>query len=68
VDIDYGDYETPFSAVYYSIVTLTTLGYGDAVPASMSAQVIAIIEALLGYIGLGGLLSILSNKMARRSD
>ncbi len=68
VDIDYGAYETPFSPLYYSIVTLTTLGYGDAVPASMPAQVLAVSEAILGYIGLGGLLSIFAQKMARRAE
>lgn len=68
VDIDYGAYETPFSPLYYSIVTLTTLGYGDAVPASLPAQVLAVSEAILGYIGLGGLLSIFAQKMARRAE
>jgi len=68
VEIDYGPYKTPFSAIYYSIVTLTTLGYGDVVPISLGAQIVVIAEALLGYVGLGGLLSILANKMARRAD
>jgi uncharacterized protein YjbI with pentapeptide repeats len=68
VEVDYGDYETPFSPFYYSIVTLTTLGYGDVHPASLGAQIFAMAEACLGYIGLGGLLSILSNKIARRAE
>ena len=68
VGVDYGDHETSFSPFYYSVVTLTTLGYGDAVPASTAAQVLAALQALLGYVGLGGLLSILANKMARRAD
>jgi hypothetical protein len=68
VDVDFGPYETSFSPFYYSVVTLTTLGYGDVVPASAAAQAIAAIQALFGYVGLGGLLSILSNKMARRAD
>jgi voltage-gated potassium channel Kch len=50
------------------LVTLTTLGYGDVVPTSLAAQMLAVLEALLGYVGLGGLLSILANKMARRAD
>jgi len=68
VDIDYGRHETLFSPVYYSFVTLTTLGYGDVTPASLPAQVLAVSQAVLGYIGLGGLLAILTNKMARRAD
>ncbi len=68
VGVDYGDYETAISPIYYSIVTLTTLGYGDAVPSSIPAQILAALQAMLGYVGLGGLLSILANKMARRAD
>ncbi len=68
VDIDFGKHETVFSPMYYSIVTITTLGYGDVVPASLPAQVLAVSEALMGYVGLGGLLSIFAQKMARRAD
>ena len=67
LDIDYGEHRTALSPFYYSFVTLTTLGYGDVVPASATAQVVATLEVLLGYVGLGGLLSILANKMARRA-
>lgn len=68
VDIDYGEHMTPFSSIYFSFVTLTTLGYGDAVPASIAAQVFVTLQAITGYMGLGGLLSILGNKMARRAE
>ncbi|MEZ6194652.1 MAG: pentapeptide repeat-containing protein [Planctomycetota bacterium] len=67
VDIDYGDHRTWFSPLYFSIVTMTTLGYGDAVPASVPAQMLAVSQAVLGYVMLGGLLSILSEKLARRA-
>lgn len=68
VSVNYGEYPTFFSPVYFSIVTLTTLGYGDAVPVSVPAQLLAVAEALMGYVMLGGLLSIFANKMARRAD
>ena len=68
VDIDYGAYQTIFSPVYFSFVTLTTLGYGDAVPSSLAAQIFVTLQAITGYMGLGGLLSILGNKMARRAE
>ena len=68
VAIDYGPHETWFSPVYFSFVTLTTLGYGDAVPISVPAQVVVSLQAITGYMGLGGLLSILGNKMARRAE
>jgi len=47
---------------------MTTLGYGAALPVSMAAQMLAVTQAVIGCIGLGGLLSSLSNKMARRAD
>jgi uncharacterized protein YjbI with pentapeptide repeats len=68
VAIDYGEYPTAISSFYYSVVTLTTLGYGDVLPASMAAQILAMIEVAIGYVMLGGLLSIFANKMARRAD
>ena len=53
---------------YFSVVTLTTLGYGDVTPNSLGGQVVAMAAVITGYFMLGGLLSILSNKMARRGD
>jgi voltage-gated potassium channel Kch len=54
--------------IYFSVVTLTTLGYGDIVPSSTAAQVLCMVEVFMGYVMLGGLLSIFSNKMARRAE
>ena len=68
VAIDYGDYETGLSPVYYSVVTLTTLGYGDVLPASAAAQILAMAEVVMGYVMLGGLLSIFATKMGRRAE
>jgi len=36
--------------VYYSFVTLTTVGYGDITPATTAAQQIAMLEALFGQL------------------
>ncbi len=68
VDIDYGEFVTPISPVYFSVVTLTTLGYGDVLPMSSAAQVLAMMEVVGGYVMLGGLLSIFANKMGRRAE
>ena len=68
VAIDYGEYPTVLSSFYYSVVTLTTLGYGDVQPVSVAAQILAMIEVIIGYVMLGGLLSIFANKMSRRAD
>lgn len=69
VDIDYGHHAPGLlSSFYFSVVTLATLGYGDIVPASPVAQALVILEVMFGYLALGGLISILANKMARRAD
>ncbi len=67
VDVDYGSYQTWLSPFYYSMVTLTSLGYGDVLPASPAAQAVAMTEVALGYMMLGGMLSIFADKMARRA-
>jgi Ion channel len=36
--------------LYFSVVTLTTLGYGDIVPVSHSARLAAMLEALFGQL------------------
>ncbi|HNO79723.1 MAG TPA: pentapeptide repeat-containing protein [Phycisphaerae bacterium] len=56
-----------FTPFYYSIVTYTTLGFGDVTPKTELGQVLVTIEVILGYLTLGLLISILANKVARRS-
>lgn len=68
IHVDYGDYPTFVSPLYYSLVTMTTLGYGDVLPASGTAQVVALTQVIIGYFMLGGLLGIFGNKMSRRAD
>ncbi len=68
VEIDFGDHETWLSPFYFSVVTLTTLGYGDALPATVAAQVVVILEVVTGYVMLGGLISLISSKLSRRAS
>ncbi len=44
--------ENSLIPVYYSFVTLTTLGYGDIVPLSPPAKILAVLEATIGQIYL----------------
>ena len=55
---------TPF---YFSMVTFTTLGFGDVTPLDWVGQMWITLEVVLGYVMLGGLISIFANKFARRS-
>lgn len=56
-----------FQGLYFSISTMMTLGLGDVVPASGTARIVVSVEEVFGYLMLGGLLSIFSNKLARLS-
>ena len=68
VDVQYGPNRTALSPFYFSVVTITTLGYGDALPRSMVAQILVILEVAVGYMMLGGVLSIFATRMGRRAD
>ena len=57
---------TGFSFYYYSIVTFTTLGFGDIVPRNLLGEILVTLEVVLGYIMLGGLLSIFATKFIPR--
>ena len=52
---------------YFSVVTFTTLGFGDVVADNASARFLVALEVIFGYVMLGGLISIFSNKLASRS-
>lgn len=58
---------TWFTPYYYSVVTFTTLGFGDVRPAGAIAEILAAIEVVIGYVTLGLLLAVLAEKLARRS-
>lgn len=65
VGVDYGAYETWLSPVYFSVVTLTTLGFGDAVPTSIAGQVAVMAEVVLGYVMLGGMLTLIFHGLSK---
>ena len=48
--------------IYFSIVTLTTLGYGDYTPVGKLPQLIAASEAIFGYVSLGFFVYILTHR------
>jgi voltage-gated potassium channel len=45
-----GDLTTMWQAIYYSGVTITTLGYGDITPTHFISQFMAIFEVLNGFL------------------
>lgn len=52
-------------AVYYSVITLSTLGYGDITPQSSFGLLVTSLEAMLGLVWLALLASVLIKKVLR---
>lgn len=52
-------------ALYHSIVTFATLGFGDVTPTTLVGRVWVIVVVCAGYIMLGGLVSIFASKLGR---
>jgi hypothetical protein len=56
------------SAVYFSFVTLATLGYGDIVPRSDIARGLAVVEGIGGQLFLAVLVARLVSSYVREKD
>ena len=54
------------TALYFSVVTFTTLGFGDVTQTCDLGKLIVGAEVVLGYVMLGGLISLFANKLVRR--
>ena len=50
---------TPADRLYFSFVTLSTVGYGDFLPASDGARELAVAEMLIGQIYLVTIVSLI---------
>jgi hypothetical protein len=54
----------PWNALYFSIITWTTVGYGDMTPPAGIARVVACVEAILGYVVMAFLIAALLKLMS----
>ena len=54
--------ETGYTPFYFSIVTFSTLGFGDVTPCRLAGELLVTFEVFLGYVMLGGLITILATK------
>ncbi len=52
---------------YFSIVTFTTLGFGDISAGSSLGSIVVLVQVIIGYIFFGGLVAMLADKLARRA-
>lgn len=55
-------------ALWWSIMTLTTVGYGDAVPITLLGRVIGVFTAFLGVCTFAMLTSILANGLYKQTE
>jgi len=56
-------FNDPFSFLYFSIVTITTLGYGDITPLSIIAKIASSLEVIIGITyAVFGVATLFSNK------
>ena len=53
---------TCLTPLYFSAVTFSTLGFGDVTPCSLAGEAFVMIEVFLGYLALGGAISIFATK------
>ena len=56
-----------FTPFYFSIVTFTTLGFGDVTPRTLLGELLVTAEVILGYFNLGLILAVLANRVTRRA-
>jgi hypothetical protein len=57
-----------FNAFYFSFSTLTTLGFGDIMPASRVARTLAIMETVTGTLYLAILISRLVGRYSSKAQ
>jgi hypothetical protein len=57
-----------FDAIYFSFVTLATLGYGDLVPVSEVARGLAVVEAVSGQLFLAVMIARLVSSHVQTTD
>lgn len=58
--------DTYLTAVYFSFVTFTTVGYGDITPLAGLPQIVVMLEIILGYLTLGCMVFLIGHKVSDR--
>ncbi|WP_243159340.1 potassium channel family protein [Clostridium sp. cel8] len=59
-EVSYGNFTYPiWNFIYFSAVTITTLGYGDILPNSTVVRIMVIIETIIGVVVSGVFVSLI---------
>ncbi len=61
-------FTTFFDALYFSVVTMTTVGFGDVIPLSESGRILTVMMIFSGIILIPWQLSILTQKFLQNSQ
>lgn len=61
----YAEGNSFLTALYFSVVTFATLGFGDITPMNSFGKVVVIIEVLSGYVMFGILITLVARRMTR---
>lgn len=62
------DFHTWFDGLYWSVTTVTTVGYGDYVPVTIVGKWISIVLQLIGALMFGLLIAIISSYVNRYQE
>lgn len=54
--------------LWWSIQTLTTVGYGDIVPITDLGRIVGVLMQIVGAVMFGSLIAIISTSMSRRQE
>lgn len=57
-----------YDFLYFSIVTVSTLGYGDTIPIRIEAKFLVMIQTIIGYLFLSLLLGLMINWLGMREN
>jgi len=52
-----------FDYIYFSMITITTVGYGEIVPIALAAKMLAVFEAFVGFLMLGIFINLIQKKL-----
>ena len=66
---NFGDgFAAVIDAFYFSVITITTVGYGNIVPQTLLSRFVVALECLTGYIILGIMIGIITRGITARKD